>query len=569
MASALLAGSSIAVIAEANGLPGLGEDITTALASDVEYRLREIVQEAMKIMKHSKRAVLTPDDFNSALRLRNVEPVYGWNTCGDTARFKRVAGTNDLFVIEDAELDLNDVINAPLPVCPREMTLAAHWLAVEGVQPSIPQNPAPSQQDGPASAFVTSKKRKPEAPAAGGAAAGSSGAAGGAAGADIGPVTIKPLVKHILSRELQVFFEKATAAIMAESGLAPLPPEDGAVEAPGEVGVPTEEEALQALSRDAGLHQLVPYFAQFVSYEVSRNLRNLRLLRSLMRLVRALLSNPHIHIEPYLHQLMPAILTCLVGKRLCNSPAENHWSLRDYAAGLVALICERYGAAYRTLVPRITRTLVAALLDFGKPLTTHYGAIIGLAHLGPHVLHSILMPNVPAYMRILAAEVPEATEADPRRASPAPRAGSTAGAAEGEGENEAERAAAAAAAAHAAELRRFVKRFEAGKVHSALLAAAGTYLHKYMEALPQQPQQQRAGQQLTLGDLVQQQQQRGEGAGGPGRPGVAPEEPGALLPKLAVPYGALSEHFGEGLLPYVRQDARLFPALGALGDLFI
>ena len=65
--------------------------------------------------------------------------------------------------VEDEELDFEKLINAPLPKVPREITftgkfprldtivfglnsltdsiLPAHWLAVEGVQPSIPQNP--------------------------------------------------------------------------------------------------------------------------------------------------------------------------------------------------------------------------------------------------------------------------------------------------------------------------------------------------------------------------------------------------------------------------------------------
>jgi hypothetical protein len=39
---------------------------------------------------------------------------------------------------------------------------------------------------------------------------------------------------------------------------------------------------------------------------------------------------------------MPAILTCVVGKRLCEDPADDHWSLRDFAAGLVSRVCSAY-----------------------------------------------------------------------------------------------------------------------------------------------------------------------------------------------------------------------------------
>ena len=36
--------------------------------------------------------------------------------------------------------------------------------------------------------------------------------------------------------------------------------------------------------------------------------------------LQSLLANPHVQMEPYLHQLMPAVLTCLVGKKLGVSP---------------------------------------------------------------------------------------------------------------------------------------------------------------------------------------------------------------------------------------------------------
>ena len=58
--------------------------------------------------------------------------------------------------------------------------------------------------------------------------------------------------------------------------------------------------------------------------------------------MRALFLNPAANLEPYLQQLMPPMLTCLVSKRLYNENGgckENHWGLRDDAAELVALVC--------------------------------------------------------------------------------------------------------------------------------------------------------------------------------------------------------------------------------------
>lgn len=41
-------------------------------------------------------------------------------------------------------MDFDAVLNKPLPKIPLDVTFTAHWLAIEGVQPAIPQNPTPS-----------------------------------------------------------------------------------------------------------------------------------------------------------------------------------------------------------------------------------------------------------------------------------------------------------------------------------------------------------------------------------------------------------------------------------------
>jgi hypothetical protein len=59
----------------------------------------------------------------------------------------------------------------------------------------------------------------------------------------------KPLVRHIISQELQVYYEKLTQALMHESSDLKLI-------------------AWQSLAQDPGLHQLVPYMVQFVQEQV-------------------------------------------------------------------------------------------------------------------------------------------------------------------------------------------------------------------------------------------------------------------------------------------------------------
>ncbi|KAK2648747.1 hypothetical protein Ddye_016236 [Dipteronia dyeriana] len=354
---------TIEVIAQSAGINSLSTDAALALAPDVEYRMREVMQEAIKCMRHSKRTTLTAEDVDGALKLRNVEPVYGFAS-GGPLQFRRAIGHRDLFYIDDKDVDFKDVIEAPLPKAPLDTSILCHWLAIEGVQPAIPENAPVEVIAPPPPPDGKSNEQK-----------------------DGLPVDIKLPVRHILSRELQLYFDKITELTVSRSDSALF------------------KEALLSLATDSGLHPLVPYFTFFVADEVSRGLNDYSLLFALMRVVWSLLQNPHIHIEPYLHQLMPSVVTCLVAKRLGNRIADNHWELRDFTANLVAAICKRFGHVYNTLQPRLTKTLLNALLDPKKALTQHYGAVQGLAALGPNVVRLLVLPNIESYLQLLEPEM--------------------------------------------------------------------------------------------------------------------------------------------------------------------
>lgn len=49
------------------------DDAAGTLTSDIEARLRVIIQLAVKFMRHAKRNMLTAEDINLALRARNLE----------------------------------------------------------------------------------------------------------------------------------------------------------------------------------------------------------------------------------------------------------------------------------------------------------------------------------------------------------------------------------------------------------------------------------------------------------------------------------------------------------------
>ena len=76
-----------------------------------------------------------------ALRMEGQEPLYGSvSTEHEPFRFASGGGRECHFV-EEKELDLQALVSAPVPKIPLGVSLRAHWLAVDGVQPAIPENP--------------------------------------------------------------------------------------------------------------------------------------------------------------------------------------------------------------------------------------------------------------------------------------------------------------------------------------------------------------------------------------------------------------------------------------------
>lgn len=52
-------------------------------------------------------------------------------------------GGRELHFIEEKEVDLNDLIQNVNAKAPLEVSLRAHWLSIDGIQPTVPENPPP------------------------------------------------------------------------------------------------------------------------------------------------------------------------------------------------------------------------------------------------------------------------------------------------------------------------------------------------------------------------------------------------------------------------------------------
>ena len=422
---------------ESLGIPNLPDDVAKALAMDVEYRIHEIIEQALKFMRHSKRKTLKTIDIEKSLNVLNLEPLYGYNT-NKSLNFKEalVGPGHALYYIDNNEIDFEKLINKPLPNVPRVTTFTAHWLAIEGVQPLIPQNPLlseiknlpPAQRgslvnniltsssigistisnesgatnpDSTANSFTSSANNKLNNIANGLNGISSNGNAARMNNVSNGDVNkssayeIRPLVKHVLSKELQVYFNKVIEVLLLNTSLEneKTGGDSDKINETIENNELLKQAVLHSLRSEPGLHQLVPYFIEFIKEQVTYNLKNVQLLTTMLEVIYSLLSNETIFLHPYIHGLMPSILTLLLAKKIGPSLKElleldktkepiqtdddsanpssfdmdldtlyHHLSIRDFAASLLDHVIKNYGKSYSYLKPKVARTLLKAFL---------------------------------------------------------------------------------------------------------------------------------------------------------------------------------------------------------------
>ena len=115
-----------------------------------------------------------------------------------------------------------------------------------------------------------------------------------------------------------------------------------------------------------------------------------------------------LHIETYLHQLLPTVITCAVGSGVCrNSTFKEQKDIREFAARIIDIVAKNYcmeAGKANNVYSRLVRTFVSALEDPTKSLLSVYGVLLCLNKLGPQACGVSIPAMEKAVIRAREAE---------------------------------------------------------------------------------------------------------------------------------------------------------------------
>ncbi|VDK23400.1 unnamed protein product [Taenia asiatica] len=361
--------------AEINAVsPFSGEGIG-ALQRHLHQITTALVQNAVRNMEQNRRGTPHISDIDSAALAMGMDIPYGAAT-GELIPV-RTSGRNAapgvggkmILIRKDKEVDIKTLLRRqPTPVV-YDISLVVHWLAIDGVQPTSPQNPPPEflrrmiilsgtqtpkaictalnptiKVDDTQHQLVDAKMDKNKV--------GDDGTSHPRVMQAL-HVEVKNRFRYLIYFFSSVYNSRCRLLSTTSSTLQRRPQEVSQelmlyfrelTEACVGANEIRRRDALENATLDTGLQPLVPYLVTFIAEGIRLNAinSNLAILIYLVRLTKALVDNPNVSLKAYLQSLVPGIITCSLCRQVCAKPiTDNHWALRDFAAKQLVAICNK------------------------------------------------------------------------------------------------------------------------------------------------------------------------------------------------------------------------------------
>ncbi|KAL4237458.1 histone H3 acetylation [Mactra antiquata] len=330
---AIITKESISVMADAAGHEDIDDNVAGILGEDVSYRLREITQKSAQFMRHARRRRMNTDDFNKACRHSDIQPIHGHGSSEAPAVFHQVKNDVGEVIHFTEDQEVNLATTVVNDYIPK--CIGETTIKVHWLS-------------------VEGIQKTPQNPQGN---------------------------KIESSDALLAYFDKITQAVL---------------------GFDSEmmKTALSDLRTNCNISPLLSHFVSFISMKVKTVSFDLRQLNKLLYMIQSLVFNSSLFLDaqPYLSQLVQSVQFCLFESYTGRgNTSTDHWSLRDYAARLLAHIISIWGNSVNFLERFTEKTYREVLYDFNKPFSAHYGAVMGLLYLGSENIERVVVPHLSNY----------------------------------------------------------------------------------------------------------------------------------------------------------------------------
>ncbi|KJH49277.1 hypothetical protein DICVIV_04599 [Dictyocaulus viviparus] len=320
----------VRIVGDSVGVVNLTPAALQCLADKLTQVINRCSRTAYKFAIHARRKKVLVDDVESALQLVGIPmPIGSLTRSQPSVRQLRMPGGEQLYVREDVDLDVSSLAQPTLTKIPIKRHFRVHWIRVNSEEEPPPEKKVKktlSKSGVPFISLPAALRKRVYSPSE----AVSPSVSFRLAAQDIPKkeqILIKPSFLEPLSVEQQVYLKEIVEACVGQDDKK-------------------RQQALQSLERDTGIQVLLPRLSRLIHTSIRCNIvhRCLSMLIYVVRMMRAIAVNKSVKLDGVLHEFLPSLMSCMLGRVLCTRPdSDNHWALRDFAGKTLITIIKDHG----------------------------------------------------------------------------------------------------------------------------------------------------------------------------------------------------------------------------------
>eukprot|EP00340_Litonotus_pictus_P000165 CAMPEP_0170524252 /NCGR_PEP_ID=MMETSP0209-20121228/9665_1 /TAXON_ID=665100 ORGANISM="Litonotus pictus, Strain P1" /NCGR_SAMPLE_ID=MMETSP0209 /ASSEMBLY_ACC=CAM_ASM_000301 /LENGTH=719 /DNA_ID=CAMNT_0010812805 /DNA_START=1 /DNA_END=2160 /DNA_ORIENTATION=- len=413
----------IQINAESIGIKSLNNDIMDFMNLEITYKMKEILSNAKKFMRVSKRKTMKSDDINNALAQANFKKIVGFDSYA-SVEFERIENYKGMWKQKQSVVDIDNYLSKPIATCPMDIFPHFHWIAIEGKRPNIAENfikekikvnPGSSNKN-----MVEADKEKNIKDSnklvpninidtinltVNNTVINNHTPINTHINHHIQPNTyysnlplsekstvIQPLI-HNITKELQIFLENFELRFRKEI-------KQIKASSPGQSPHKMTKEleiSLTALRNEPGLVELLPYLIEFFmnTFNNKQNLAEPRIQYLIVTSLKSIVINPYFNLSPYLHQIISLIMSIVLMGREKNFTYDLVM-LKLEACWLMMVIYKKFEFMYPEFIKQLLSVVNKCLIlrEENPRLVSLFGAINFMNCLGPEFLLELVLPKM-------------------------------------------------------------------------------------------------------------------------------------------------------------------------------